>query len=111
MTVVETAARRVLVASLLYYRHDLSVVNDAEFDDECAFLARRWSALPALLQWQLGSAEAVAASGFRCRVTMATEGGARAWASRVLGTRPPFVPIGEWRWSELRQVRWVYAGG
>ena len=110
MTLVDKTARRVLVASLLYYRHDLSVMSDGEFDAACRFLSKRWVALDGFRQWQLGSAEEIATTGYHCRVTMACEGAARVWA-RTAGSRIKLIPMSEWRWDEIRSVSWTYAGG
>ena len=41
MNLTAATARRVLMASFLYYRHDLSVMSDDDFDRACRFLARR----------------------------------------------------------------------
>ena len=113
MNLTAATARRVLMASFLYYRHDLSVMSDDDFDRACRFLARRWRALDDHLRWQLESPEAIAATGYHCRITMQCEGGATMWASRVGLGRIKRVPMSEWvrQFDEKRQVHWVYAGG
>lgn len=109
-TVVNNIARRVLMASWLYYRHNEAVVGDDEFDAMCKTLARRWIALSPFLQWQLGSAEEIAASGFHCKITLACAGGAQMWAKTKLGVDIPVATPWNWIWDEERNVRWIEAG-
>jgi len=100
------------MASLLYYRHDLSPMRDEDFDHNCRTLADNWRDLTPLLQWQLESPQAIAATGFQCRITMLCEGGARSWAQRVLRVRVPEVPFAEWaqKFDSTHKVYWIYAG-
>jgi hypothetical protein len=108
--VIDQIARRVLMASILYYRHDVSVMSDGEFDEMCHRLAFRWLALDEWLRWQLGSSHDMGASGVHCKITQACEGGALAWAKKRLLVTLPRIPQEEWRWCEERSVYWTTAG-
>ncbi len=108
--VVDTLARRVLMAAFLYYRHDTSIMSDGEFDEECLRLATRWLALDPFLQWQFGSPHDLGAGAMHVKITKACEGGALAWAKRCLLTTLPPIADDEWNWDAVRQVRWVTAG-
>ena len=109
MTATDLRARKVLMAALLYYRHSVSIMSDEEFDHTCARLARRWEVIDERYQWQLGSADELRATGHHFRITVATEGGARAWARDVLGLDPPQVPTTDWTWCPKRQLFWTRA--
>ena len=110
--IIDGLARRVLMASWLYYRHDISVISDDEFDRSCQRLAFRWLALSPFLQWQLGSAHEIATSGYHCKITAPTEGGAIYWAWKALDISVPRVAQWDWRQDEIegRLVRWTEAG-
>lgn len=107
--VIDRVARRVLMAALLYYRHDISIMPDGDFDAMCLRLAHRWIALDPFLQWQLGSPHDLGAGGAHLKVTKACEGGALAWAKQRLLTTLPRATPGEWAWDEAMQVHWVSA--
>jgi len=76
---LDLTARRVVCASMLYYGLDQSVMSDAEFDEACKRLAAEFDQLGPIRQWQLDSAEAIAASGFKIKVTVAAANAAVSW--------------------------------
>ena len=108
---IDLAARRIVMASYLYYRRDKSIITDADFDAYCKLVADNWDKLKPLRQWQLGSAEDIRASGYMVRVTVAAEDGAYAWYRQVYGHEIPVDtvgPISKWTMDETQQCRWAY---
>jgi hypothetical protein len=67
------------VASYLYYRHDLSMMSDPEFDDICQRAAKNRGRLDPLRQFMLGSPGEIRASGFHVKVTVFAESAAYEW--------------------------------
>ena len=76
---IDFAARKVVIASMLYYGLDEEFMPDPDFDQLCKRLANEWEGLTSLRQWQLGSPEEIAASGFHVKVTWAAESAAVSW--------------------------------
>lgn len=107
--VIDNMARKVLMASLLYYRHDTLIMPDGDFDRICLRLAVRWFALDPHLKWQMGSAHDLGAGGAHVKITKACEGGALAWAKTRLLTTLPALPDSEWKWDESRALHWASA--
>jgi hypothetical protein len=82
---LDLSARRVTLASILYYSADHNYVTDGQFDELCAELAEEFEFLSPFRQWQLGSAEEIASSGFHIKATWWAVGAANA-VLRPLGT-------------------------
>ena len=86
-------ARRVLMASWLYYEQSVSVITDAEFDRLCQEVADEleWGEamgecdIDPLRVFQLGTAEELRATGCHVWLTYATCGGAISWYREVGG--------------------------
>lgn len=108
---LDLVARRVVMASFLYYSLDTSIVDDKTYDKWCRRLARRWDSLSRFHKWQLGSPEDIKATGYHVRITHAALGGARAWLQaegipvnrKFLYSTPP-------EYSKRYRVQWWYAG-
>jgi hypothetical protein len=104
---LDLAARQVVVASYLYYRHDQSMMSDGEFDALCRRLSRNFKLLQPIRRFQLRSAEGIASSGFGVRVTVLAERAAYAWM-RTNGFEPSDAgPIRKWTWSDNHNLHWA----
>ena len=105
----DLTARRVIVASLLYYGMDLALVDDATYDEMANRVADQFGRLSALRKWQLGSAQAIRASGYQCKVTQAAAAAAVIWAEQHHPTG--IVPYAHrqrpWRYSDTHAVHWL----
>jgi hypothetical protein len=101
-------ARRIVVASYLYYRHDVSMMTDGEFDGICQDVADHWSRLEPIRKFMLGSPGEVRASGFHVKVTMFAESAAFSWmnANRQIGNEAK-GPITEWNFDKTHHVHWA----
>jgi hypothetical protein len=104
---VDAKARRVIMASVLYYGCDFSAVNDEEFDQLCEDVANDWSDLHPFRRWQLGSTDEIRASGFGIRATQYSVAGALRWYDSVCRHRIKIVPTEEWRYCEEHLVHWL----
>lgn len=82
---LDLCARKVLMASFLYYSLDVSAVPDGTYDEWCRRLSDNWDDLDRYRQWQLGSPEELLTSGYHVKITYATIGGALSWMT-MLGT-------------------------
>jgi hypothetical protein len=101
-------AATIIIASLLYYSFDLSMMPDAEFDELCQEVAKDWKHLDPLRRWQLGSAEEIKASGFAAKTTQLTLSWAITEAERLKGTRRFRVYHSiPWRFSKRHSVHWL----
>lgn len=67
---LDRCARLVIMASYFYYRHDVNMMTDGEFDAHCRRLARNFHLLSDDRQFLLGDAESIRASGYHVRVTV-----------------------------------------
>jgi hypothetical protein len=93
---LDLTARRVVVASMLYYGLDSSMMSDAEFDESCKRLAAQFDQLDPVRQWQLESAEAISASGYQVKVTQAAASAAVQWLVGQ-GDHRPVQRLKAWR--------------
>ena len=100
---LDLTARKVVMASLLYYGLDETIVPDPEFDAWCIKLYRLWFRLDPFRQWQLGTRDQIKATGFHVKVTHAAVGGAIAW----LGTSRRAIATSDWQWSKRHRVQWL----
>jgi hypothetical protein len=104
---LDLIARRVVMASVIYYGLDQSIVSDQQFDHWCKKLYRLWFRLDNFRQWQLGSREEIITSGFHVKVTWASLGGTTSWLESLGLSTGPIVPIKDWQWSKKRQVHYL----
>ncbi|SDK38488.1 DNA ligase LigA-related protein [Bradyrhizobium ottawaense] len=101
-------ARRIVVASYLYYRHDLSMMPDHEFDNICQVVADGWRGLSPLRQFMLESPGAIRASGFHVKVTWMAEAGAFAWMrENRQRENVDRGPVSQWNFDKTHQVHWA----
>jgi len=105
---LDLCARLIVVASYLYYRHDVSMMSDGEFDKMCQRVADNWDHLDPVRQFMLGSPEEIRASGFHVKVTVVAERAAWSWMDlhRELGNEAKGA-ITEWTFDETHQLRWA----
>jgi hypothetical protein len=103
---IDFIARKTLMASMLYYGLDEQFLPDRQFDRMCRRLAREWDDLDDYRQWQLGSPDEIRASGFRVRISQATEGAVVSWL--MMNKRyHPIVHTREHRYSKKHHVHWL----
>jgi hypothetical protein len=114
VTSLDLIARRVVMSSMLYYGLDTSLWSDADYDEGCKRLVAEFDQLDPMRQWQLDSAEAISASGFKVKVTQAAAHGALAWLQSTGNNRliyrtrawrrpkgkPDFLLPSEFRWAD-----------
>lgn len=98
---LDGAARRVVVASVLYYGLDASLMSDAEYDALCRRLVAEWDDLDPIRKWMLGGADQIAASGFHVNAT----GAAVSAAASLVDF--PVHRTRAWRWSAKHQVHYL----
>jgi hypothetical protein len=97
---LDLTARRVVMASMLYYGLDSpSMMTDGEFDKACVRLAEEWDRLEPVRKWQLHSPEAIHTTGNHVKVTAQAASAAVHWlrtntheTRRVYHTRPARNP-------------------
>lgn len=77
-TVVDLAARRLSVAALAYYRHDISVMDDCDFDALSDFVAEYWNYLSQYYKDVFESADAIKATAHHIYVSEMAYNGMRA---------------------------------
>jgi hypothetical protein len=94
-------ARQIVVASLLYYRHDHSFMSDHEFDHICQRVAGAWSGLTPARQFMLGSPGEIRASGYHVKVTTMAEGAAYSWMRTNRVSPSQVGPITKWNFNDL----------
>lgn len=106
----DTKARRILMASVLYYGCDTSIVSDRRYDRWCREVADTWELLDPFRQWQLRSPDDIRSSGFDVRVTSATIGGAAFWMVEegLLDEGEYIYPRRDWKRSEKHGVYFLF---
>ena len=57
------------MSAYLYYRCDSPAISDGEYDKLSLYVAKHWDALTEQLQWQLGDADAIRATGMGILIT------------------------------------------
>lgn len=85
-------------------------MSDEQYDRLAMGVADRWDRLDPFLQWQLGSADAIRATGFHIKVTKMGEHAAIAWYQSRCNSLPHGDAIKDWRYSKNGQVHWVTVG-
>lgn len=107
---LDLAARRILMSAFLYYRYNDPVLDDGRYDKLSQIVADNFTLLRPALQWQMESAEAIRASGYHCKITWATIGGAAHWYGAEKG-RPIIIQPGQWEWKQERGINYITAEG
>lgn len=103
---LDLMARRIVMASYLYYRHDISIMSDNDFDAMCLSTASQWNSLAPFRQWQLGSRQEIKSSGFHVKMTHLAESAAWLWAKDQKHTPRPELLLVNWKWSSQHQLEW-----
>ncbi|WPM81348.1 hypothetical protein R5W60_06650 [Brucella pseudintermedia] len=85
---LDFAARKVIMASMLYYGLEESVLSDHEFDALSCRVADNWEELAPQRKFCLGSAASIRTSGFHVRVSTIAECAAISWL-KALGRYDP----------------------
>lgn len=85
-------------------------MGDHEFDALCLYAADHWDELEPIRRWQLGSADAIRASGSHCRVTTYAAYSALQWLKDT-GRTPTPEEIGyvTWTFNKEHRVYWTSA--
>jgi hypothetical protein len=104
---LDLCARQIVVASLLYYRHDHSFMSDHEFDDMCRRVSGAWSSLTPARQFMLGSPGEIRSSGYHVKVTHAAENGAYAWMRQNRVQPSQVGRITNWTFDDTHQLHWA----
>jgi hypothetical protein len=104
-------ARRLIMASYLYYRRHSPIMSDGIYDQLALGVAKRYDRLDDFLKWQLGSPDEIVTTGSHFKITKQGESAATAWFREVMGCLPHGDPIAEWRYSKNGQVHWTTVGG
>lgn len=108
----DRAARLVILSGFLYYRHDAPVLSDAEYDRLVDAVVMDWDQLDPARQWQMESAEAMAATGFHMRITQHGEAAAFRWYSHCTGKVLQGARLGaeDWRTDGPGGILWAPVG-
>ena len=73
------AARILIMSAYLYYRCDTNVIDDGDYDKISLYVAKNWDKLDPQLQWQLGDADSIRATGSGIIITQMGVNAALAW--------------------------------
>ena len=82
---VNQVARLLIMSAYLYYRCDSPVISDGEYDKLSLYVAEHWEELDEQLQWQLGDADAIRATGMGILITQMGMGAAHHWHKKKTG--------------------------
>jgi hypothetical protein len=104
---LDLCARQIVVASLLYYRHDHSFMSDHAFDDMCQRVAGAWGGLDPVRKFMLGSPGEIRASGYHVKVTMFAENAAYAWMRQKRLQPSQVGRITDWTFEANHQIHWA----
>lgn len=106
---LDLAARKCVMASMLYYGLDVSIMSDHEYDALSKLVAKHHKHLTPLRQWMVGRPEQIASSGFQCRVTLLAADAALLWASRMGHKLQHGVQITRpWRTDKRQGLRFLH---
>lgn len=115
MESLDLCARKVIMSAFLYYSLDHPLLSDAEYDRLCKRCVTEWDKLSSLRQFQLGSPEELATTGYHIKISYYGVYGALDWAKidgRVdFREKPRTKRIGKdrVRWWGVSDFQW--AGG
>ena len=87
------AARLLIMSAYLYYRCDVSVMSDAEYDKLSLYVAKHWDKLDEQLQWQLGDPESIRTTGSGIIITQMGQGAAHFWYKSKHNKSVDFYPM------------------
>lgn len=104
---IDLCARQIVVASLLYYRHDHSFMTDETFDLMCRRVAGAWSGLDPVRQFMLGSPGEIRGSGYHVKVTHAAENAAYSWMRKNRVQPSQVGRITNWTFDTTHQLHWA----
>jgi len=104
---LDLCARQIVVASLLYYRHDHSFMSDHDFDHMCRRVAGAWSGLSPLRQFMLGDPDSIRASGYHVKVTRFAEDAAYSWMRSNRVSPSQVGRITDWTFDSTHQLHWA----
>lgn len=79
------AARLLIMSAYLYYCCDSPVISDGDYDKLSNFVAKNWDKLSEQMQWQLGSADDIRATGSGILITQMGQGAAHSWHKKKTG--------------------------
>lgn len=109
MDSLDLCARKVIMSAFLYYSLDAPKLSDAEFDALCKRCIEEWDQLSPLRQFQLGSKEDLATTGYHIKITYAGVYGALDWVG-VKGRVEFHVPPKKKNVKGCGRVRWWNVG-
>lgn len=92
----DQAARWLIMSAYLYYERNCNVLSDGDYDKLSNFVADHWSELTPQLQWQLGSAEDVRATGSHILITQQGESAAITWFRNNFKHYPEGKDVSSW---------------
>lgn len=105
---VDLKARLCVMASMLYYGLDVTMMHDSEYDKLATFVSKHWGLLDQFRQWQVGTAQEIAASGFQCKVTVLAADACLVWmAQHKLHIPGPLCISRQWRVDPEQDVRYL----
>lgn len=81
----DLAARKILMASHLYYDHSLSIMTDAEYDEMSRYVAENYDLLDPVRMWQLEGPEELRDTGQGFKFTTQAVYAAHHWWARNHG--------------------------
>ena len=97
---VNQAARMLICSAYLYYCCDSPVIDDSEYDKLSKYVAKNWDKLDKQLQWQLGSAEDILATGSGIKITQMGQGAAHHWHKKKIGSDVEYYNL---KWQKPHQ--------
>lgn len=105
---LDLCARKVIMSAMLYYSLDHPILSDAEYDKLCSRCIAEWDSLSPLRQFQLGSPEELATTGFHIKITYYGVYGALSWAK--IDGRVDFRVSPKTKRIGKERVRWWNVG-
>ena len=75
----DRGARLLIMAAYLYYRCDVSIMSDGDYDKLSLTIAKNWDKLSDQMKWQLGDREAIRSTGMGILITQMGQNAAHAW--------------------------------
>lgn len=102
-------ARMITVASYCYYRRDVSIMSDGDFDKMCQEVADNWDQLSDLRKFQLDNADDIRSGGSHVKITTAGEKAAIRLAKETNQVLCGCVIL-KWEFSEEHQVHYAGVG-
>lgn len=103
----DLAARKVMVASYMYYVLDESPMTDHEFDHMCQYVADHWEELQDDRKFCLGSPEDIRASGAHIKFTVMCVDAARTMYYEKHNAPPAYPYPHKWKRDRKLRLRYV----